>query len=87
MYLAWVARPMWTQDPPPRLQRSHWKRYVFGGPLHEPLLADNCRPTRGLPKTCGVFRVAGTPMTLRLGLETAAVVAREFVAETRDSSV
>src|SRR5215467_10670008 len=78
---------MGAQEPPRGLQRSHWKRYVFGGPLHEPRAAISCRPIRARPVMCGAFRLAGTPSAVLVGLETAEAVPLEFMAETRTSSL
>jgi hypothetical protein len=63
---------VWHEAPRP-LQRSHSKRYAFGGPFHEPLLALKCLPTLAFPEMVGDLTATGEPTTAVVAAEVAAV--------------
>src|SRR3954454_13887022 len=86
-YVGCVARRMLLQAPPRALQRSHWYRYVFGGPLQVPLLVVSRPLTRARPEMCGAFFRCGTLTITALCFETACPVPAAFVAVTTTSNV
>ena len=89
LYFGFVAWLIALHDAPPPLQRSHWKRYVFGGPVHVPLLAVRLLPTFAFPEMVGGLVATGEATTADVVAEVAAVSEAPFtlVAVTAERKV